>query len=97
MGTNFNIMGTIVYVDDEDSLLSSQVVDYINEVYNKILDEQVQNGGKINTNRAKVFATFYIAKELCAMKGNNEVFQDKNIKKVESLISFIDSIVLPEQ
>lgn len=97
MGNNFNIMGTTVYIDDEDSLLSSQVVDYVNEVYNKILYEQSQNGGKINTNIAKIFATFYIAKELCAMKGNNENFQDKNIRKVESLINFIDSLVLPEQ
>ena len=97
MGNNFNIMGTTVYIDDEDSLLSSQVVDYINDVYKRILDEQMLNGVKINTNIVKVLATFYIAKELCAMKGNNEVFQDKNIKKVESLISFIDSIVLPEQ
>ena len=97
MGNNFNIMGTTIYVDDEDSLLSIEVVDYINDVYKKVLDEQANSGVKLNTNIAKIQTTFYIARELCTMKGNNKNFQDTNIKKVESLINFIDSLVLPEQ
>jgi len=97
MANNLIIMGTPVYIDDEEALLSAEIVSYINKVYHDIETRQMQNGGRINSNTTKALVTFYIAKELYAMKGNNEVFQNKNIKKVESLISFIDSIVLPEQ
>ena len=97
MENTLNIMGTIVHIDDEDPLLSAEIVSYINKVYDDIMAKQMQNGGRINSNVIKAIATFCIAKEFYAMKGNNEGFQDKNIKKVESLISFIDSIVLPEQ
>jgi hypothetical protein len=97
MANNLIIMGTPVYIDDEDALLAAEIVSYINKVYNDIEAKQMQNGGRINSNTTKALVTFFIAKKLYAMKGNNEAFQDKNIKKVESLISFIDSIVLPEQ
>jgi len=93
---SLNIMGIQIQVDDEESLLSNEIVLYINKVYDDVLAKQMQSGGRINSNVIRAIATFCIAKELYAMKGNNEVFQDKNIKKVESLISFIDSIVVPD-
>ena len=44
MENTLNIMGTIVHIDDEDPLLSAEIVSYINKVYDDIkhiIDDEV--------------------------------------------------------
>ena len=93
MANEKRIMGMkLVVPEGLRDLEIDSAIDYANELYNK--DFEVYTTADSNIHRAR--AVLKIVMELQAIKGNQDSFLDKDIKKVDDLIKKIDKLGLSD-
>ena len=88
------IMGmSLIVPEDFNELEVNSAIRYADEKYDEVV-RSVTSTASSNIHRA--IAVLKIVMELLAIKGNQEVFLDKNTKKVNDLIKKIDILGLTD-
>ncbi len=90
---NRKIMGMMlnIAVDDSDLLKVDSIINYANDIYSAVQKEHEEI---LDSSRLRALAVYKLVSELQTIKGEKEVFLDKNNKMMDDLIKKIDSLNL---